>query len=75
MNDELVNDNRFSKVLSKISQDYPETTELLPKKEDEPYFLYYVKTIQEFNSKIWPNFLTMLYKTKEEIEELMKVGG
>lgn len=75
MNDELVNDNRFSKVLSKISQDYPETTELLPKKEDEPYFLYYVKTIQEFNPKIWPNFLTMLYKTKEEIEELMKVGG
>jgi hypothetical protein len=24
---------------------------------------------------MWPKFLTMLYKTKEEIEELIKVGG
>jgi hypothetical protein len=75
MNDELITDNRFSKVLSKITMDYPETSELLPKKQDEPYFLYYVKTIQRYNPKIWPKFLTMLYKTKEEIEELMRVGG
>ena len=75
MNDELVKDNTMSKTLSKITTDYPETSELMPKQPDDPYFLTYVKMIKPYGPNMWPKFLTMLYKTKEEIEELIKVGG
>jgi hypothetical protein len=75
MNDELAKDNMVSKTLSKITTDYPETSELIPKQQDDPYFLTYVKMIKKYGPDMWPKFLTMLYKTKEEIEELIKVGG
>ena len=75
MNDELAKDNMVSKTISKITTDYPETSELIPKQKEDPYFLYYVKLIKQYGPEMWPKFLTMLYKTKEEIEELIKVGG
>jgi hypothetical protein len=75
MNDELAKDNMVSKTLSKITTDYPETSELIPKQQDDPYFLTYVKMIKKYGPDMLPKFLTMLYKTKEEIEELIKVGG
>jgi hypothetical protein len=31
--------------------------------------------IKKFNPKIWPRFLTMLYKTKIEIENMFKEKG
>ena len=70
LNDENVGDNKISKILSDISINFPETTELL-KNEEEPYFLTYIELIKQYNPKMWPRFLTMLYNTKDEIEILL----
>lgn len=73
INDEYVDENRISELLANIRTDFPEVTELtLSKQEDIPYFLYYVELIKKFNPDIWPRFLTMLYKTKDEIQEILK---
>jgi hypothetical protein len=70
MNDENVLDNRFSKIVSDIQTEYPETAELLPSNE-EPYFLYYVENIKKYNPEIWKRFLTMLVKTSREIDDII----
>jgi len=66
INDEYVDENKISQILGNIKTDYPLTSELLPNK-NEPFFLTYVQKIKKFNPSIWPKFLTMLYKTKDEI--------
>jgi hypothetical protein len=71
MNDENVLENRFSKLLSDITTEFPQTSEFLPKKEDEPYFLTYVLNIKNHNPEIWKRFLTMLFKTSKEIEQFI----
>jgi hypothetical protein len=70
MNDENILDNRFSKLLSDMPTDFPQTSEFLPK-QDEPYFLTYILKIKENNPEIWRRFLTMLYKTSKEIEQMI----
>lgn len=75
INDEGVNDNRVSKLLSDISLDYPESIELLNTGEEEPYYKTYIELIKKFNPDIWPRFLTMLYNTKEEIENIINEKG
>lgn len=70
MNDENILDDRFSKLLSDIPTDFPQASEFLPK-QDEPYFLTYILKIKENNPEIWRRFLTMLFKTSEEIEEII----
>jgi hypothetical protein len=70
MNDENILDNRFSKLLSDMPTDFPQTSEFLPK-QDEPYFLTYILKIKENNPEIWRRFLTMLYKTSREIEQMI----
>jgi hypothetical protein len=70
INDENVLDNRFAELLSDIPTDFPQASEFLPK-QDEPYFLEYILKIKEYNPEIWRRFLTMLFKTSKEIEEII----
>ena len=74
LNDENIGDNKISKLLSNITVDYPQTTELLGNKE-EPYYLTYIELVKKHNPKMWPRFLTMLYNTKDEIEMLLNKEG
>ena len=74
MNDENISDNKIAKVISNISMDFPQTTELFRNKE-EPYFLTYIELIKKYNPKMWQRFLTMLYNTKDEIETLLNKEG
>jgi len=75
INDEGVNDNRISKLLSDISLDYPESVELIDTDKEEPYYKTYIELIKKFNPDIWPKFLTMLYNTKDEIENIINEKG
>jgi hypothetical protein len=71
MNDDNFLENRFSKLLSDITSEFPQTSEFLPKNEEEPYFLTYVLNIKNHNPEIWRRFLTMLFKTSKEIEQMI----
>jgi len=72
INDEHVDDNTLSKVISDIESKFPKVSELIDNKKDIPYFLYYVELIKNHNPDIWPRFLTMLFKTKDEIINVIK---
>jgi len=75
VNDENVNDNRISKLLGNITLDYPEATDLMSANKEEPYYINYIEQIKKYNPEIWPRFLTMLYNTKEEIENVINKKG
>lgn len=73
INDEHVDSNKISNVLADISSDYPDVAELVPeKKDDVPYYLHYVELIKKYNPKIWNRFLTMLFKTSDEIKMILQ---
>jgi hypothetical protein len=72
INDEHVDDNTLSKVVSDIESKFPKVSELIDDNKDIPYFLYYVELIKNHNPDIWPRFLTMLFKTKDEIINVIK---
>jgi hypothetical protein len=72
INDEHVDDNALSKVVSDIESKFPNVSELIDDKKDIPYFLYYIELIKKHNPDIWPRFLTMLFKTKDEIINVIK---
>lgn len=75
INDDNIGSGKFGQILANIQTDYPQTSEILPSSfEDEPYYLHYVQMIKKFNPKIWPKFLSMLYTTTKEIEDLIKKG-
>lgn len=75
INDDNIGSGKFGQILANIQTDYPQTSEMLPSSfEDEPYYLHYVQMIKKFNPKIWPKFLSMLYTTTKEIEDLIKKG-
>jgi len=67
INDEYVNDNEISKVLDDLITNNPHLADYIKIPNDIPYFLNYIQLIKKYNPKIWPRFLTMLYKTKDEI--------
>ena len=71
INDEYVNNDKISNMLADISTDYPSVTELIPNKEEIPYYLQYIQLIKKYNPEIWRRFLTMLFKTKDEIETII----
>ena len=76
INDEHVNDTMANKVLNKIITDNPQLADFMSEKpEDEPYYLHYVELIKKFNPTIWRRFLTMLYKSKDEIENIINKKG
>jgi hypothetical protein len=70
INDEYVNQNEVSKVLSDISNEFHDVAEIIPSK-DVPYYLHYVELIKKYNPKVWPRFLTMLVKTKDDIKNTL----
>lgn len=73
INDEYVDSNKISTVLADIQTEFPKVSDILAsKKDDIPYFLNYIQLIKENNPKIWPRFLTMLYKVSDEIKEILK---
>jgi|688.fasta_scaffold206139_2 hypothetical protein len=71
INDEYVNDNEISKVLDDLITNNPQLADYIKMPNDIPYFLNYIQLIKKYNPKIWPRFLTMLYKTKDEIEDII----
>lgn len=71
INDEMVGDNRISKVLAELPTIYPGTEDFVKQDENSAYYLTYVEMIKEHNPKIWPQFLTMFYNTTQEINELL----
>jgi len=75
LNDENVNDNRISNLLGNITLDYPASTDLIKTNKEEPYYIHYIEQIKKYNPEIWPRFLTMLYNTKEEIENIINKKG
>lgn len=73
INDEYVDSNSISRTLADISTDYPNVADIMPEKTDDiPYYLNYVQLIKKFNPKVWPRFLTMLVKTKDDIKDMLK---
>lgn len=76
INDDQIGGGKFGQILANIQTDYPDLSDMIPPTyEDEPYYLHYVQMIKKFNPKIWPRFLTMLYKTKDEIKDMLKEKG
>ena len=75
INDEYVNDNEISKVLDDLITNNPQLADYIKIPNDIPYFLNYIQLIKKYNPKIWPRFLTMLYKTKDEIEDIINKKG
>ena len=75
LNDENVNDNRISNLLGNITLDYPGATDLMKTNKEEPYYIHYIEQIKKYNPEIWPRFLTMLYNTKGEIENVINKKG
>lgn len=67
VNDEEVLDNMISKSISDITTKYPGISEFLSKREEEPYYITYVEMIKKHNPYVWPRFLTMLFKSVEEL--------
>jgi hypothetical protein len=75
INDEYVNDNEISKVLDDLITNNPHLADYIKMPDDIPYFLNYIQLIKKYNPKIWPRFLTMLFKTKDEIETIINKKG
>lgn len=76
VNDEDVLENMISKSLTNLTTTYPNISDLVVKKdEDEPYYLTYLENIKKYNPKMWPRFLTMLYKSIEDLRnKIIKKG-
>jgi len=72
INDENIGSNRLSQTIADIQTDFPNTSDIFPPLfEDEPYYLYYVQMIKQYNPEIWKKLLSMLYTTSKEIEEII----
>jgi len=71
INDEDIPDSRIAQLVANIQSNYPNISDLLPRKKDEPYYITYIELIKKHGPKIWPNFLTLLYNTTEEIKEMI----
>jgi hypothetical protein len=72
INDDSIGSGKFGEILANIETDYPETSDIIPPSyEDEPYYLHYVQMIKKFNPEIWKKFLSMLFTTSKEIENMI----
>lgn len=69
VNDEEVLDNLISKSFSDITTKYPGVADFIAAREgEEPYYITYIELIKKHNKESWPKFLTMLYKSIEELK-------
>jgi hypothetical protein len=75
INDEYVKENEISKVLDDLITNNPHLADYIKMPDDVPYYLNYVELIKKYNPKIWRRFLTMLVKTKDEIESIINKKG
>jgi hypothetical protein len=75
INDEYVKENEISKVLDDLITNNPHLADYIKMPDDIPYYLNYVELIKKYNPKIWKRFLTMLFKTKDEIESIINKKG
>jgi len=76
VNDEEVLENMISKSLNDLTTKYPGVSELIVRKDENvPYYLTYVESLKEFNPKMWPRFLTMLYKSIEDLRNKINKKG
>jgi hypothetical protein len=75
INDEYVQEEEISKVLDNLITNNPHLADYITMPEDIPYYLQYIELIKKFNPKIWKRFLTMLFKTKDEIETIINKEG
>ena len=75
INDEYVKENEISKVLDDLITNNPHLADYIKMPNDVPYYLNYVELIKKYNPKIWRRFLTMLVKTKDEIENIINKKG
>lgn len=73
MNGEYDLDNRFKSILKNLYKFYPKASEFMEEiPDEEPYFIACIDMIRHFSPKGWKRFLTMLYSTKMEIEDILK---
>lgn len=75
INDEYVKDDEISKVLDDLITNNPQLADYITMPKDTPYYLSYIELIKKYNPKIWKRFLTMLFKTKDEIETIINKEG
>lgn len=69
VNDEEVLDNMISKSLSDFTTQYPGLSEFIAAREgEEPYYITYIELIKKYNINMWSNFLTILYKSIEDLK-------
>ena len=71
INDEYVKEDLISKVLDDLITNNPHLADYITMPKDVPYYLNYIELIKKYNPKIWKRFLTMLFKTKDEIETII----
>ena len=76
VNDEEVLDNMISKSISDFTTMYPGMSDFIAAREgEEPYYITYIELIKKHNPKMWSRFLTMLYKSVEELKnKIIKKG-
>lgn len=76
VNDEEVLDNLISKSIADFTTIYPGMSDFIAAREgEEPYYITYIELIKKHNPKMWPRFLTMLYKSIEELKnKIIKKG-
>lgn len=72
INDEELPDSKIADVLADLKTDFPEVVDLIPASKEEPYYITYIELVKKFNPESWNRFLTMLYNTCVEIEELIE---
>ena len=76
VNDEEVLENLISKSLSDLTTLYPGISDFInAKKDEEPYYITYIELIKKHNPKGWPRFLTMLYKSIEDLKNKINKKG
>jgi hypothetical protein len=75
INDEYVEEGEMSKILDDLITNNPQLADYITMPKDIPYYLQYIELIKKFNPKIWRRFLTMLFKTKDEIETIINKEG
>lgn len=69
VNDEEVVENLISKSISDLTTIYPGVSDFIAAREgEEPYYITYIELIKKHNPEDWPRFLTMLYKSIEDLK-------
>jgi len=69
INDEHVSEET-PKSLKNWTTDMPHLSSFFTRGKEEPYYLYYVQMIKKFNPTLWKKFLSKLYDTSFEIQNL-----